>query len=160
MHRRCSELIIIDFHCFARLFITAKQKLTDIFDDDDDDDDGDDDDDELFHGLVGWWICDKRSEVLTFANLCHGACKIQTFAEPKFKLCWRKLCSTLAPLGKNCDLLILKAFTVALPKYLSTQYFAIRIAQCKNNKFDSIKAGTVKMFKLKLQIMMQTLENF
>ena len=55
VHRRCSELIIIDFHCFARLFITAKQKLTDIFDDDDDDDDddGDDDDDELFHGLVG-----------------------------------------------------------------------------------------------------------
>ena len=45
VHRRCSELIIINFHCFPPLPITIKLKPTDICDDSDDDD-------ELFCRLV------------------------------------------------------------------------------------------------------------
>ena len=101
MHRRCSESFAIDCHCFSPRSITIKLKPTAVYDDND----NDDDDDELLCILVDWEICDKSSEFLTISNLSHVARKIQTSAEPKFKLCRRNLCSignycTTAPLWK------------------------------------------------------------
>ena len=50
------------------------------------------------------WLTDERRlvyfrsdplpEILTIANLQHAACRTWTSMEPKFRLCWMKLCSS------------------------------------------------------------------
>ena len=64
-------------------------------------DDDDDDDDELFlwygwqmKGLYPYFQPGPLSEILTISNLQHATSRIWTCAEPEFRLCWMKLCSS------------------------------------------------------------------
>ena len=58
-------------------------------------------DDELFlwygwptKGVKPYFQPGPLSEILTIANLRHAASRIWTCAEPEFRLCWMKLCSS------------------------------------------------------------------
>ena len=86
--------------------------------------------DELFlcygwstRGFKPYFQLGPLSEILTMANLQHAASRIWTCAEPEFRLCWIKLCSSgnhynlsdSLPLlvhlyhtdGQNCSLMFL-----------------------------------------------------
>ena len=88
------------FNSFSKKFPSGIYRFID--DNDDDDDDDDDDESELFL-LPGWLTKEVKTyfqtelfpRVLTIiVNLHQVVSRIWASAEPEFRLCWMKMCSS------------------------------------------------------------------
>ena len=100
------------------------------------------DDDELFlpnswptKDFKPYFQSGPLSEIFTIANFRHFASRISTSAEPEFRLCWRKLCSsdshyTTAPQTKETGKLSLNFIHKMKSLWWSSEYLNVTTKFC------------------------------